>query len=261
MIIPNQAPISLPDDSMFSTGSDVRRNTLYQRPGPPTPGKHSARLSVGGSLDMTSMSMHTAASKPQTQLPEATSKLRAFFTSSKGTAQASSATAAAAASAAHRDHQHNTEVSQLVARSRDRSNTNPNCTADSCGSSCSRSRARAAHRPRGRSPARPVFRCARCALHMQLLSPCEQSDPPERVSMPLSPPSSAPSSSLLSTYLLSPVVRFVLALLCTNRMATLVRQCWHCVCMVLPAADGAQQPQPQRPPLMLCCPRCSASTS
>lgn len=34
---------------MFSNQLDVRRGTLYQRPGPPTPSKNGGRLSFGGS--------------------------------------------------------------------------------------------------------------------------------------------------------------------------------------------------------------------
>ncbi|KAG4067391.1 hypothetical protein HA402_015827 [Bradysia odoriphaga] len=43
--------ISMPyfNDSMFSNQLDVRRGTLYQRPGPPTPSKNGGRLSFGGS--------------------------------------------------------------------------------------------------------------------------------------------------------------------------------------------------------------------
>lgn len=37
------------NDSMFSNQLDVRRGTLYQRPGPPTPSKNGGRLSFGGS--------------------------------------------------------------------------------------------------------------------------------------------------------------------------------------------------------------------
>lgn len=37
------------NDSMFSSQLDVRRGTLYQRPGPPTPSKNGGRLSFGGS--------------------------------------------------------------------------------------------------------------------------------------------------------------------------------------------------------------------
>lgn len=33
---------------MLSTQSDVRRGTLYKRPGPPTPSKNGGRLSFGG---------------------------------------------------------------------------------------------------------------------------------------------------------------------------------------------------------------------
>lgn len=38
------------DDRRMSVGSDVgqRRGTLYRRPGPPTPSKIGARLSIGG---------------------------------------------------------------------------------------------------------------------------------------------------------------------------------------------------------------------
>lgn len=39
------------NDSMFSNNQlDVRRGTLYQRPGPPTPSKNGGRLSFGGSI-------------------------------------------------------------------------------------------------------------------------------------------------------------------------------------------------------------------
>lgn len=33
---------------MFSTQSDMRRSTVYKKPGPPTPSKNSGRLSLGG---------------------------------------------------------------------------------------------------------------------------------------------------------------------------------------------------------------------
>lgn len=33
---------------MFSTQSESRRNTLYKRPGPPTPSKNGGRFSFGG---------------------------------------------------------------------------------------------------------------------------------------------------------------------------------------------------------------------
>lgn len=36
------------NDSMFSNQLDVRRGTLYKRPGPPTPSKNGGRLSFGG---------------------------------------------------------------------------------------------------------------------------------------------------------------------------------------------------------------------
>lgn len=88
------APASLPDDSMFSTQSgDVRRNTLYKRPGPPTPGKHSARLSFGGPLESLSNfgggGDHNDAPRSSSPPPQPpTSKLRAFFTSGKSAAAA-----------------------------------------------------------------------------------------------------------------------------------------------------------------------------
>lgn len=230
-----QEPISLPaDDSMFSTGSDVRRSTMYQRPGPPTPSKHSARLSMGSTVDQTGMpAMHAPAavtSKPQTQLPEATSKLRAFFAPSK-----SSSTAAAAS----RDHHQQNEVSALVVRCGNRANTNSHRCTVGCSGSCY---------CRYRSRSRNSLRCPCCALHLHAIQ------------WPAVPAEVAPlpSSSLLTTYLLSPLVRFVLALLCNNRIVSLVRHCWHCVCMTVPVRSSASSPPPPPPPptLMLCCPRC-----
>lgn len=39
----------MPDESFLSTQSaDIRRGTLYQKPGPPTPSKNGGRLSFGG---------------------------------------------------------------------------------------------------------------------------------------------------------------------------------------------------------------------
>lgn len=35
---------------MFSNQLDVRRGTLYQRPGPPTPSKNGGRLSIGSNV-------------------------------------------------------------------------------------------------------------------------------------------------------------------------------------------------------------------
>lgn len=37
---------------MFSTQSETRRLTLYKKPGPPTPNKNSARLSLGAASDL-----------------------------------------------------------------------------------------------------------------------------------------------------------------------------------------------------------------
>lgn len=38
------------NDSMFSNQLDVRRGTLYKRPGPPTPSKNGGRLSFGSNV-------------------------------------------------------------------------------------------------------------------------------------------------------------------------------------------------------------------
>lgn len=35
---------------MFSSASDVRRGTVYKRPGPPTPSKNGGRFSLGGGI-------------------------------------------------------------------------------------------------------------------------------------------------------------------------------------------------------------------
>lgn len=82
---------SLPitDESFISSQSEVRRGTIYKRPGPPTPSKNGGRLSLGAAGELApreilkeQQNMNVAASNVITK-KTTPGKLRAMFTSSK----------------------------------------------------------------------------------------------------------------------------------------------------------------------------------
>lgn len=169
---------------MHSAQSDVRRNTLYKRPGPPTPSKNSGRISVGGGISLdTGPSSNTAAGmnhgvkeKPSKTSPSQPGKLRSLFTSSKSSAASSSGATASG--------HHEVSRSELVVV-----NNNKRCGLSDAGRS-------------------PLIMCPTgegyCCYH------CHCSGRNNNVSTSPSLP-----SSVLSVYL-SPIVSFVMSLLCAN---------------------------------------------